>query len=245
MESKAMKRRGFPVIGKYPRKEEKKAAPVESTGRIPRHRYDASRLPSALQCDPVLLTEDRRVWSALRYMEKEWREFPHHAQIAAYAGVRDVECSLSVLRATGWMAMLNPLQLGNDAHPEVYQMQELLSRFVHCGFILGESEPLQMSEVYAVDDEFIRWLGDTAEGKHCQHPRAIMLAQCVLKDISERVNAGEDMEKIDSPYILRLKSNLVLESDMEGFAEGRWYNITGRTVRRMDALMGTTWQTRP
>lgn len=185
--------------------------------------------------DPVLEDIDREVWRALRTCWHFLDGMPTPQQLMSLIDADEeiIFRSLSILRSLGWLTIHHAPDFSehDDGGEQGRMIHELWA--THTKGYTVNAEPLQWAETMLYDSQFLEWIGDTEKGLHCQHPRAIAVAKKVYDDFAEQFNIHHDFERLELPMVWRLKAVRFLESLEAGYPEGRFYNVSARTVREL------------
>lgn len=197
-------------------------------------------VPDMLVKDPVLEDIDREVWVALRNCWHFFDRMPSPRQLMPLTHAKDEETivrSLSILRSLGWITIHHSTKF--DEHDSGTTPQWMIREYLGAytkGYTVN-AEPLQWTETTLYDDEFMDWIGETEKGLHCKHPRAIAVAKKVYGDYVEQMHVHQNnLEWLELPMMWRLKAIRFLESLAAGYPEGRFYNVSARTVRELAGL---------
>ncbi len=174
--------------------------------------------PRLLFEDPILEPVDRNVWAAIKLHAADGdaiTAFPSYEELMLRCNIGSkatVARSISILRACRWLTVCKS------------RLRDAMGR-VRGNIYALHDEPLQLVETLGLDDHYLKWLAETAEGKHTPHPRAIALANQILQDMQDQVQAGEDITQLRPPMERRTEAMLAISGLRSGKVAGRFFTL--------------------
>lgn len=180
--------------------------------------------PRMLFEDPVLEPVDRNVWAVIKLLAVEGDSvtaFPTYDELMLRCNIGSkatVARSISILRTTRWLTVCKVrLRDGQGrVRGNVYALHD---------------EPLQLAETMELDNHYLEWLEETAQGKHSPHRRAVALAGTVLRDMRKQLQSGVDISQLESPLERRHAATQALQAIRRGDAVATDVSYFGRSVQ--------------
>lgn len=180
--------------------------------------------PRMLFEDPVLEPVDRNVWAVIKLLASAGDSvtaFPTYEELMLRCNVGSkatIARSISILRTTRWLTVCKVrLRDGQGrVRGNVYALHD---------------EPLQLAETMELDNHYLAWLEETAQGKHSPHRRAVALAGSVLRDMRGQLQSGVDISQLEPPLGRRHAASQALQAIRRGDAVAANVSYFGRSVQ--------------
>ena len=182
--------------------------------------------PRLLFEDPILEPVDRNVWAAIKLHAADGDSvtaFPSYEELMLRCNVGSkatISRSISILRATRWLTVCK------------VRLRDAKGRVRGNVYALHD-EPLQLVETMALDAYYLEWMGETAQGNHNPHPRAIAVADKLLRDMQVQLQAGEDITRLESSTARRFQVYGFMESVKTGKPSGAFFSASAQSVQEL------------